>query len=122
MPIFDYECENCKTVFEYLWIKSDDSPICSKCNSSNVHKIFTSKFHVRMDADVMKHELPDPSPPLRELVGKTRPGCKGGFKELENDHRELKEYNRTKDKQGNNIWLPKERSYIDMGKRKKDAR
>ena len=116
MPIFDICCDACGEIFEYLQITSQDVPICPKCQSCSIHKIF-STFHYRADSDTVKRSLPDPQVPLRELIGKNKPNCEGGYKELENDRRELKDYIRTKDKNGNNIWLPKERKYFDMGKK-----
>ena len=108
MPIWDVQCQTCETVFEYLEISSDDYPQCPYCGGSEVKKIFTTCPHIRMNSDDILHTLPDPIPPLRELIGKGT----GGFKELEQDQRELKDYTRTKDKQGNSVWLPKERKYF----------
>lgn len=71
--------------------------------------------HVRMDSDSILKSLPDVTPPLRELIGKNKPGCEGGYKELEKDQRQLKEYKRRKDKYGNTEWIPKERGYFDYG-------
>ena len=80
MPIFDYECKECGEVFENIEIwTSHKAKICKKCGSKKIKKIFTSHFEVRMDSDCVKKSLPDPTPPLTELIGK---GTEG-FKELE---------------------------------------
>ena len=117
MPLFDIECLECNNVFEFLQIKSDEIPICPKCKSTKVKKIIGT-FHYRDNPDAVKHELPDPVPPLRELVGRQKDGCEGGYKELTKDQRQLKEYRRRKDKLGNVEWIPIERQHFDMGKDK----
>jgi len=116
MPIFDIECESCGEVWEFLQVKSDDFPVCPKCNSSSVKKIFTT-FNVRMDATVMKHELPDPTPPLTEA--KPCEGSETGLRDLPRS--ELKDYTRTKDKYGNNIWKEKRRTYFGAGGSRKSS-
>lgn len=115
MPLFDIECLDCNNTFEWLKILSKEVPQCPYCGSSEVKKML-STFHYRDNPDTVKHELPDPVPPLRELVGKTQEGCEGGYKELQNDQRQLSEYRRRKDKQGNSIWEPIEKTYFDYGK------
>lgn len=113
MPLFDIECDACGKIFEYLQITSQDVPICPKCQSCSVHKIFSSAFHIRTDPDTMKHNLPDPSPPLEELRSK---GTEG-YKDKPYASTQLKDYTRRKDKLGNTIWTEKKRQYFDMGKR-----
>ena len=117
MPLFDLECNECTNVWEFLQIRSDDLPVCPKCKTMNVKKIFSMMPHVRMDADSIFKSLPDPVPPLQELIGKQREGTEGGFQELKNEQRQLKDYTKRKDSQGNNVWLPKERVHIDLGRR-----
>lgn len=118
MPLFDICCDACGEEWEHLQIRSDDFPVCPKCQSSKVHKLFTT-FKIRMDAAVMKHELPDPCPPLEELRGKQREGCEGGYADKPYADTQLKNYDRTRDKQGNIIWTEKKRQYFDCGKRRK---
>lgn len=117
IPIFDLICETCQEEFEYLQIRSDDFPVCPKCDGSNIKKIFSMMPNIRMDSDSILRSLPDPAPPLTELIGKQRKGTEGGFKELEKEQRQLKEYTKRKDRDGNTVWLPKERTHVDMGKR-----
>lgn len=112
MPIFEYCCNECGKVFESLEIWSyDKATKCKICGSEAIERIISCS-HIRMDSDSVKKSLPDPVPPLRELVGKNKKGTEGGFKELESDKRELREYDRVKDKHGNNVWLPKRRKYF----------
>ena len=119
MPIYEYHCEKCGEVFENIEIwKSQAATECPKCQSHKITRLMGMP-HLRKDSTSIRHNLPDPVPPLRELIGKTRPGCEGGFKELENDQRELKEYNRTRDSVGNTIWLPRSKSYVDLGRKKR---
>ncbi len=113
MPIYDYLCKDCSEVFESIEVCSQHrAKECPTCKSSSIKRIISNSIHVRMDSEVMRHELPDPVPPLRELIGKNKPGYVGGYKELEGDQRKLSEYTRTRDKQGNSIWLPKRRTYF----------
>lgn len=70
-----------------------------------------------MDADVMKHEMPDPQPPLTEL--KPKKGSESGLTDL--PRTELKDYVRTKDKYGNNIWKEKRRTYFGAGGARKSS-
>lgn len=107
-PIFDYQCDKCEEIWESIEIWPSHAPTkCPKCKSKKFTKILGTP-HIRMNSDGILHSMPDPCPPLRELIGKGT----GGFKELENDQRELKEYTRRKDKHGNTEWIPKERKYF----------
>ncbi len=39
MPIFEYQCSQCKAEFEKLIFSSDDSEIqCPQCQSEKIHK------------------------------------------------------------------------------------
>ena len=118
MPIWDIECE-CGMIFEYLQVRSDDFPTCPKCGSrvSMSRKLFNMAPNIRMDSDSILRSMPDPVPPLRELIGK---GTEG-YKELEGDQRELKDYTSRKNRQGNTEWIPKEKTYVDLGKEKKEV-
>lgn len=40
MPLFYYECENCKNIWEELISSSDKEIVCKKCNNNKVHRIF----------------------------------------------------------------------------------
>ncbi len=44
MPIYEYQCEDCKDQFEILTTSSTSSEkiICSKCKSTNVKKIISA--------------------------------------------------------------------------------
>lgn len=116
MPLWDIQCKKCKEIFEYLQIRSDDFPVCPKCNGSSVKKIFSMIPNIRMDSDSILKSLPDPRPPLTELIDKQRKGTEGGFQELKNEQKQLKEYTKRRDKDGNTVWLPKERTHIDLGR------
>ncbi len=118
MPIFEYECLACGEIFEFLKIKSDEwCTECPICHSQSFERTI-SMPHIRTNSDSIMKSLPDPVPPLTELIDKQRPGTEGGFQELKNEQRQLKEYDRTKDKFGNSVWMPKEKIYIDGGKSK----
>lgn len=117
MPIFEYECNDCGGIFESIEVWTMHiATECKLCKGKNIQRIIGTP-HVRMDSDAILKSLPDPTPPLRELIGKTKPGCEGGYKELEQDQRQLKDYIRRRDKMGNAVFLPKERRYFDYGAR-----
>lgn len=115
MPIHEYECLDCGARFELMFIMAL-RPLeqCPKCRSLVVERTI-SMPHIRMDADVIKKSLPDPSPPLEELRGKNKPGCEGGYADKPAVDPQLKNYKRTKDKMGNNIWEEKRKTHFDMG-------
>ena len=64
-----------------------------------------------MDASAVKHEIPDPTPPLTELT--PRKGSESGLADL--PRTELKDYTRTRDKYGNAVWKEKRRTYFGAG-------
>lgn len=112
MPIFDYHCPDCGNEWENIEVCSSHTPEeCPKCSSKQFYKIFNMIPNIRMNADVMKHELPDPSPPLEELRDKGTPG----YKDKPEASRKLSDYTRRKDKQGNTIWEEKKKMVFDMG-------
>ena len=50
MPIFDYECLKCGTIFEELTIGSGDIPLCQSCGSGETRKIMAaSAIHIKED-------------------------------------------------------------------------
>lgn len=68
--------------------------------------------NVRMNAESVLKSMPDPSPPLEELRGR---GSEG-YKDKPEASSNLKDYKRSKDKQGNIIWTEKKKVVIDMGR------
>lgn len=43
MPIFEYRCEQCDTVFERLTFSGDkDTPECPKCKSKEVTRLMSA--------------------------------------------------------------------------------
>jgi putative FmdB family regulatory protein len=44
MPIYEYQCNDCNTIFEILVTSAtgSDKVVCSHCNSANVRKILSS--------------------------------------------------------------------------------
>ena len=40
MPIFEYQCEECQTIFERLTLRASSGaiPVCPRCNSPNTAK------------------------------------------------------------------------------------
>jgi putative FmdB family regulatory protein len=118
MPIFDYACENCKNIWENIEVwKSHVPKACPKCGSTNFNKVISCPL-IRMDPDTILKSVPDPTPPLEELRGKTKRGCLGGYSDKPHASTELKSYTRRKDKYGNSIWTERRRLVVDLGKNK----
>jgi putative FmdB family regulatory protein len=117
MPLFDIECQKCQKIFEFLFIKTDDVAKCPFCGSDNVKRLIGLP-HIRMNPDGILTSVPDPSPPLEELRGKTRQGCEGGYADKPETETQLKNYKRKKDKYGNTLWEEKRKQYIDLGENK----
>ena len=38
MPVYEYECQDCKEEFEYLLLSKDSKINCPKCNGENINK------------------------------------------------------------------------------------
>ena len=119
MPIFDYSCSKCGTVWENVEVWPSHAPkACPKCKSKKFSKVFSSVAGQTMRMGRLQ-SLPDPTPPLTEL--KPGEGSESGMKDLQRT--ELKDYIRTRDKYGNAVWKEKRRTYFHpgMGSRKSSA-
>jgi putative FmdB family regulatory protein len=113
MPIFDYCCEECGHVWESIEVWSSHAPKeCPKCKHTKFSKVI-GVSNIRMDPDTVKHNLPDPTPPLEELRGK---GNKG-YKDKPHAEKSLNAYERKRDKYGNTHWVEKRKQYFDLGKK-----
>ncbi|KXK19214.1 MAG: Zinc ribbon domain protein [Chloroflexi bacterium OLB15] len=42
MPLYDYRCQKCETVFEARHAFSESAPPCPACGSANVQRLITS--------------------------------------------------------------------------------
>jgi putative FmdB family regulatory protein len=42
MPIYEYQCNECNTFFEFLHKTYDDEASCTSCGSKNLKKQFSS--------------------------------------------------------------------------------
>jgi len=40
MPIYEYSCKSCGTVFETL-VRGSDAPVCAACGSADLDRIFS---------------------------------------------------------------------------------
>lgn len=48
MPLYDYQCLSCETVFEELRsIEEEESPSCPSCSSTNTQRKICSPYIVR---------------------------------------------------------------------------
>ena len=41
MPIFEYQCSECRTQFEYLVLHSSSAPKCPSCQSQDLEKVIS---------------------------------------------------------------------------------
>lgn len=107
MPIYEYECQNCGKVFEIIWLSEKDEPDNCKICQGKLRRI-VSQFLVSTAGKNILRNLPDPVPPLTELVGKGKNNK--GFEDL--PARTLNEYKRIKKDTGETVWIPKEKKYF----------
>jgi putative FmdB family regulatory protein len=43
MPIYDYRCHDCETIFEAL-VRGDDTITCPRCGGSSLDKLLSAPF------------------------------------------------------------------------------
>ncbi len=62
MPIYEYRCENCGKISEFLLIKTDDHVAlqCKRCNSKRMSRVL-SKVRVIRSEESRIESLADPS-------------------------------------------------------------
>ena len=45
MPIYEYECKDCKHTFEQLVFQNDRTPVrCPRCKSENVTRLMSASY------------------------------------------------------------------------------
>jgi len=62
MPIYEYRCEDCKKISEFLVIRTDEafSPQCKKCKSKKMTRVL-SRVRVIRSEESRLESLADPS-------------------------------------------------------------
>ena len=62
MPIYEYRCEDCGKISEFLLIRTDDSviPQCKRCKSKKMSRVL-SKVRVIRSEESRMESLADPS-------------------------------------------------------------
>jgi putative FmdB family regulatory protein len=62
MPIYEYRCEDCGKISEFLMIKTDDkvTPQCNRCKSKKMSRVLSKVRVVRSEESRME-SLADPS-------------------------------------------------------------
>jgi len=117
MPIFEYQCAECKHEWEVL-VMSHQSAFpepeeCPACKNKSIKKMITAPAVISTEGKNVLRNFPDPHPPLQELRGKTKPGCTGGYEDLP----EFKPTERVKNKDGNWEWREKKKQIYDLAKK-----
>ncbi len=112
MPIFEYRCKKCDTLFEViiLPIQSNPEPICPRCKGrgDDVSKEISTP-NIRMEGRAGLRTVPDYEPPLQRLKRNgPRKDCDGGYKDI--PELSMDKMIRTKDKDGNTVYREKERT------------
>ncbi len=109
MPIYEYICNDCKELFEIMYVPIADKPVekCTYCGSKDVQRVVSSpQFRTTRNALAT---VPDPSPPLqRQKSAGSRKGYDGGYKDL--SEVDMSKMIMEKDENGNNIWREKART------------
>ncbi|MCL4503588.1 MAG: zinc ribbon domain-containing protein [Deltaproteobacteria bacterium] len=62
MPIYEYQCQDCRRVSGFLILNLNESftPVCPKCGSSALVRVL-SRVHVRLSEETRLERLADPS-------------------------------------------------------------
>lgn len=75
MPLYDYQCNHCKSLFEvratYKEKEAGLQPACPKCNSKETRQVLASTFLMRHGGDGASVDLPRCGPNAGS-------GCCGG--------------------------------------------
>ena len=73
MPIYEYNCENCRSDFELL-IRGDEQPACPECGATRLVKQFSvPAAHSAGGGSLSIADMPRPGPCGRGGCG--RPEC-----------------------------------------------
>lgn len=73
MPIFEYKCKKCGTVFERLVARTESQVTCDRCGSMRVEKLF-STFSANV-ASMKPNPCSEGGCPSTGMAGT---GCSGG--------------------------------------------
>jgi len=77
MPMYDFSCQDCATVFEELLVKDGEAVVCPRCGSANTVRQVSAPSPLRTGAFPFK---PGPVQPMaaRMAGGCGNGGCPGG--------------------------------------------
>ena len=74
MPLYDYQCNYCQTIFEvrasFKEKEAGLQPECPQCNSQDVRQVLTAGLLLQIGGDGAAHNLPVCGP-------NSGPGCCG---------------------------------------------
>jgi len=72
MPMYDFSCQNCRTIFEELLVKDEDAAVCPKCGSGTTVRMLSAPSPLKTGAFPFK---PGPAHPMASRMAG---GCGGG--------------------------------------------
>jgi putative FmdB family regulatory protein len=77
MPMYDFSCQDCTTVFEELLAKDEDAASCPQCGSARIVRMVSAPSPLKTGAFPFK---PGPVHPMaaRMAGGSGCGGCPGG--------------------------------------------
>ncbi len=61
MPIYEYQCQDCRRVSSFLImnLKETFAPVCPRCGSGSLNRVL-SRVHVRLSEETRMERLADP--------------------------------------------------------------
>ncbi len=49
MPIYEYKCDDCGVIFDFLMIEKSENPSCPKCGSRSLSKKLTAPARISVE-------------------------------------------------------------------------
>ena len=75
MPMYDFSCQDCTTIFEELLVKDEDAVACPKCGSARTVRMLSAPSPLKTGAFPFK---PGPVHPMASRMARGGGGCPGG--------------------------------------------
>ena len=75
MPMYDFFCQSCTTVFEELLLKNEAAAACHECGSAETERMISAPSPLKTGAFPFK---PGPVHPMAARMARGGGGCGGG--------------------------------------------